>query len=225
MVELQHDEHVVRQPADEEHNHERTHDFEGLGGLGHPVLPKLEDDDGVADDDDGERHHEPCGEAAERHDAVTVRVPRVLVDAEGPAQVTADVSENDGGDAQRDGQKPSQANNHGGFVNAAVVLGPNREHDRHQPVHADDDQQEDAAEHVEEQDRGDQFAHDAAENPRLHGRAGDAEGQECAEDKVGHGEAQVPGGVDRLPHLKAGDPNDQRVSAEAQQKNDHAEHH
>lgn len=225
VVELQHDEHVVRQPADEEGNHERTHDFEGLGGLGHPVLPKLEDDDRVADDDDDEGHHEPCNEAAERHYAVTVLVRRVLVDTGGPAQVTAHVSENDGGDTQRDGQEPGQENKDGRFFNRAVVLGPNREHDRHQPVHADDDQQEDAAEHVEEQDRGDQFAHDAAKNPHLHGHAGDAEGQEGAEDKVGHGEAQVPGGVDCLPHLKASDPDDQSISTEAQQKNDHAEHH
>lgn len=225
VVELQHDEDVVRQPADEEGQHQRAHDFEGLGGLGHPVLPKLDDDDGVADDDDSERHHEASDQAAERHHAVAVLAHRVVVDAGGLAQVAADVPENDGGDAERDGQKPGQRDDHRGFFNAAVVLGPDREHDGHQPVHADDDQHEDAAEHVEEQERGDQFAHDEAKNPDLHGRAGDAEGQEGAEDKVGHGQAQVPGGVDRLPHLKASDPDDQSVSAEAQQKDDHADHH
>lgn len=155
LVELQHDEHVVRKPAEEERHHQRTHDSEGLGGLGHPVVPKFEDDDRVADDDDGERHHEPHDEAAERHHAVAVLVRRVFVDARGPAQVTADISENGGGNAQQDGQKPSQENNQGRFFNGAVVLSPNREDDRHQAVHTDDDQEEDAAEHVEEQDRRD----------------------------------------------------------------------
>lgn len=224
LVELQHDEHVVRKPAEEERSHERTHDSEGLGGLGHPVVPNFEDDDRVADDDDGERHHEPRKEAAERHYAVAVLIQCVLVDARGPAQVTADVSENDGGNAERDGQKPSQENNHRGFFNGAVVLGPNREDDQHQTIDADDDQEEDAAEHVDEQDRRDQFAHDAAEYPHLHHHAGNAEGKEGAEDKVGHGEAQIPGGVDRLPHLEAGDPDDQSISTEAQQRNGHTDH-
>lgn len=105
-----------------------------------------------------------------------------------------------------------------------MVLCPNWKRDRHAAVDADDDQEEDAAEHVEEHNRGGEFAHEAAKDPLLHRHVGDAERQEGAEDEVGDGKAQVPGGVDRLLHLEARNPDDQSVSAEAQQKNDHADH-
>lgn len=105
-----------------------------------------------------------------------------------------------------------------------MVLGPNWEHDWQAAVDTDDDQEEDAAEHVEEHDGGGELAHEAAKDPLLHRHVGDAEWEEGAEDEVGDRQAQVPGGVDRLPHLEARDPDDQRISTEAQQKNDHADH-
>lgn len=74
MVQLKQDEHVVGQPADEESSDERSHDFEGFGGFGHPVGPKFEDDDRIADDDDGERDNKPCKEAGHCNYLVTVLV-------------------------------------------------------------------------------------------------------------------------------------------------------
>lgn len=105
-----------------------------------------------------------------------------------------------------------------------MVLGPNWEHDWHAAVDTDDDQEEDAAEHVEEHDRGGEFAHEAAKDPLLHCHVSDAEREEGAEDEVRDRQAQVPGGVDRLLHLEARNPDDQSIPAEAQQKNDHADH-
>ena len=74
VVQLEHDEHVVRKPADEESSDERRHDFEGFGVFGHPVVSKFEDDDRVADDDDEEWDDEPDKKAAHCNYLVTVHV-------------------------------------------------------------------------------------------------------------------------------------------------------
>lgn len=71
-VQLKHDEDVIGQPADEKSGDERSHDFEGFGGFGHPVGFKFEDDGRVADDDDGERDDKPSKEAAHCDYLVTV---------------------------------------------------------------------------------------------------------------------------------------------------------
>lgn len=223
MVQLKQDEHVVRQPAGEESSDERSHDFEGFGGFGHPVGSEFEDDDWVADDDDDERDNKPCKEAAKRNYLVTVLVWCIIVEANGPAQMTANIPKNRRGNAQCDGKKPSQDNNNGCLFNSAMVLGPNRKHNWHKAIDTDDDQEEDAAEHVEEHNGGGEFAHEAAEDPLLHHHVGDAEREEGTEDEVRYCKAQVPGGVDRLLHLEPGNPDDQSISAEAQQKNDHAD--
>lgn len=224
LAQLEQDEHVVRQPADEKSSHQRTHDLEGLWGFGHPVGLQLEDDDGVADDDDDKRENKPCEEATECNRLVTERVRRVFVEANGPAHVAVNVTENHRGNAEPHGKEPRQENGERCLPDRAMVLGPNRQHDRHEAVDADDHQEEDAAEHVEEHDEGGEFAHEEAEDPFLQGRVGDAERQGGAEDKVGYGQAQVPGGVDRPLHLEARDPDDQSISEEAQQEDEHADH-
>lgn len=223
-VQLEQDEHVVRKPADEESSDERRHDFEGFGVFGHPVVSKFEDDDGVADDDDEEGDDEPGKKAAHCDYLVTVWVQRVIVVANGRAHVWAHIPENRRGNAHSDGENPRQQNNNVRHFNGAIVLGPNRKHDRHEAVDADDDQEEDAAEHVDEQKRRGEFAHEAAEDPLLHRHLDDAEREEGAEDEVRDGEAQVPGGVDRLLHLEARNPDDQSVPEESEQKNEHADH-
>lgn len=131
----------------------------------------------------------------------------------------------DGGEkAHRDGEEPADEHNDGRHLHSAMVLSPDRKQDGDTAVDADDDQEEDAAEHVEEHDGGGELAHEAAEDPLLHRHVGDVEREEGAEDEVRDGEAHVPGGVDRLLHLEARNPDDQSVSTEAQQKNDHADH-
>lgn len=105
-----------------------------------------------------------------------------------------------------------------------MVLGPNWKHDWHTTVDTDDDQEEDTAEHVEEHNRGGELAHEAPEYPLFHRHVGDAEREEGAEDEVRDRKAQVPGGVDRLFHLEARNPDDQSISAEAQQEYDHTDH-
>lgn len=105
-----------------------------------------------------------------------------------------------------------------------MVLRPNWKNDWHKAVDADDDQEEDAAEHVDEHDGGGEFAHEEAKDPLLHHHVGDAEREEAAEDEVRDRKAQVPDGVDRPLHLEARNPDDQSISKEAQQKNEHADH-
>lgn len=223
MVQLKQDEHVIGQPADEESSHECSHDFEWFGGFSHPAGSKSEDDDRVADDDDGERDNKPCKEAAPCHNLVTVLVWRIIVQANGPTQVSANIPKDHRGKAQCDCEKPGHKNNNGCLFDSATVLGPNRKHHWHAAVNADDNQEEDAAEHVEEHNEGDKFAHEVAKDPLLHHHVGDVEWEEGAEDKVGDRKAQVPGCVDRLLHLEARNPDDQSISKEAQQKNDHAD--
>lgn len=213
---------MVGQPADEESSDECRHDFEGFGRFGHPVGSKSEDDDRVADDDDEERDNEPCKEAA--HCNYQVFVWFIFVVANGPTHVTANIPEDDRGKAQHDGEKPGHDNNNGCLFNSAMVLSPNWKHDWHTAVDADNDQEEDAAEHVEEHNRGGEFAHELAKDPLIHRHVGDAEREEGAKDEVRDRKAQVPGGVDRLLHLEARNPDDQHVSTEAQQKYDHTDH-
>lgn len=220
MVQLQQDEHVVRQPADEESSDKRSHNFEGFGRFGHPVVSKFEDDDRVADDDDDERDNKPCKEAAKCNYLVTVLVWWIIVEASGPAQVTVNIPKNHRGNTQCDGKNPSQDNNNGCLFNSAMVLGPNWKHNWDKAINTDDDQEKDTAEHVEKHNEGGKFAHKEAKDPILHHYVGDAEREEGAEDEVRYCKAQVPGGVDRLLHLEAGDPNNQSVSTKAQQKND-----
>lgn len=74
MVQLEEDEDVVGQPADEESSNEGTHHFEGFGGSCHPVGSKFEEDDGVADEDDDEGDHKTCEEATECDYLVAVLV-------------------------------------------------------------------------------------------------------------------------------------------------------
>lgn len=224
MVQLHEHEHVIRQPAHEERGHQGAHDSEGFGGLGHPAVPKSEDDDRVADDDDDERDDEARDEADQCHQLVAVLAQAVVVEAGGLAHVWAHLPKDHRGQAQPDSQEPGQSHADGRHLDRAVVLGPDREGDGHEAVDADDDQEEDAAEHVEEHHGGDEFAHEAAKDPLLHDGVGDGEREEGAEDEVGDGEAQVPGGVDRLLHLQAGDPDDQSVPTEAQQENNHVDH-
>lgn len=123
-------------------------------------------------------------------------------------------------DAKSNGEKPGQDNYNWGLLNRTLILGPNRKHDGNTAVHADDDKEVDAAEHVEEHNRRGELAHEAAEDPLVHHCVGDAYWEESAEDKVRDGQAQVPGGVDRLLHFEARDPDDQSIPKEAQQKND-----
>lgn len=138
--------------------------------------------------------------------------------------MAANIPEDHRGNAQSDGYNPSQDNNHVCLVDSALVLRPNWKHDRDTAVDTDDNQEEDAAEHVEEHDGGGELAHEAAKGPLLHHHVGDAEREEGAEDEVRDCEAQVPGGVDRLLHLEARNPDDQGISAKAQQKNEHTDH-
>lgn len=74
VVELEEDEDVVGQPAEEKSSDERGHDSEGLGGFDHPVGSQFENDDRVADDDDDKGDNEPSEEAAHGHNLVTVLV-------------------------------------------------------------------------------------------------------------------------------------------------------
>lgn len=138
--------------------------------------------------------------------------------------MSADIPKDHRGNAQSDGEKPGQENNNRRLFNSAMVLGPNWEHNGHTAVDTDDDQEEDAAEHVDEHYEGDKFAHEAAKDPLLHCHVGDAEREEGTEDEVRDRKAQVPGGVDRLLHLESRNPDDQSISGEAQQKNDHTDH-
>lgn len=101
--------------------------------------------------------------------------------------MTANIPEDDRGNAQSDGEKPAHENNNRCLINSAMVLGPNWKHDRHTAVDADDDQEEDAAEHVEEHNGGSEFAHEDAKDPLLHHHVGDAEWEEDAEDEVRDG--------------------------------------
>ena len=72
VVQLEQDEHVVGQPADEESSDQGAHHFEGFVGLGHPAAAELEDDDGVANNDDDEWDYKPGNEAAHGNYFVTV---------------------------------------------------------------------------------------------------------------------------------------------------------
>lgn len=130
----------------------------------------------------------------------------------------------DRGDAQTDSKNPGKDNNNRCLFNSALVLDPNWKHDGDAAVDTDDDQEEDAAEHVEEHNSGGELAHEVAEDPIVHHHLGDVKRQEAAEDEVRDGEAQVPGGVDRLLHLEASNPDDQAIPNEAQQKNEHTDH-
>lgn len=223
MVQLQQHKRVVRQPADEERCHKCSHDFEGFGGFGHPVGAKFEDDDGVADDDDDKRHNKSCNETTHCNCFVTVPVRSVIVIANGSTQMIANLTIDHRGEAESDGKNPGNQNNNGSLLNCAMVLRPNWEHYWHETVHTDNNQEEDAAEHVEKHNRGHKLAHEAAKDPLLQRHAGDAEGEEGAEDKVRDGKAQVPGGVYSLLHLEARNPDDNSISTEAQQKNDNAD--
>lgn len=75
-----------------------------------------------------------------------------------PPQVALNVSENEGGNTQNNAEDPAKDHNYGRLAESALVLGPNWKHDRDATVDADDDQQEDAAEHVEEHNRGGELA-------------------------------------------------------------------
>lgn len=130
------------------------------------------------------------------------------------------ISKNNRGKAEGDGGNPGQKNNNRCLFNRAVVLGPNWEHHGHTAIHTDDDKEEDAAKHVDKHNEGGEFAHEQAKDPVIHGHVSDAEGETGAEDEVRDGEAQVPGGVDRLLHPEASDPDHQSIPKEAQQKND-----
>lgn len=215
---------MIGQPADEESSNERSHDFEGFWVFGHPIGLKFEDDDRVADDDDDEGENKPCKQATQRNYLVTVWIWCIIVEANGPTKVSANVPEDHRGKAQCDGEKPSQANNNGRLVNGAMVLGPHWKYNWHEAVDADDDQEKDAAEHVDEHNGGSKFAHEAAKDPLLHDHVGDAEREEGTEDEVRDRQAQVPGGVYRLFHLEARNPDDQSISTETQQKDYHGDH-
>lgn len=128
------------------------------------------------------------------------------------------------GNAQCDSDNPGYYNNNRCLPYSAVILGPDWKLDQHTAVNTDDDQEEDTAEHVDEHSQGGELAHEASKDPLIHRRVGDVEREKDAEDKVRDCEAQVPGSVDRLLHLKASDPDDQSIPKKAQQKNDHTDH-
>lgn len=224
MVQLEQDEYVVRQPADEESSDECGHDFEGFGGFCHPVVSKFEADERVTDDDDEERHNKSCEETTNSNYLVAVQVWSIIVQANGPAQVSANVPKNHRGNTQRNGKKPSDDNDNGCLFNSAIVLGPNRKRNWHKAIYTDEDQEEDAAEHVDEHNTRSEFAQELAKDPLLHHHVGDAEWEEGTENKVRHSKAQVPGGVDCLLHLEARNPDDHSVSTKAQQKDNHVDH-
>lgn len=139
--------------------------------------------------------------------------------------MTANLSKDQRGNAQCDGKKPGQNNNNRGLFNSALILSPNWKHHQDTAVDTDDDQEEDTTEHVDEHNAGDELAHEAAKDPFLNHHIGNIEREKGTEDKVRDCKAQVPGGVDRLLHLEARNPDDQSISKEAQQKNDHTNHH
>lgn len=77
-----------------------------------------------------------------------------------------------------------------------MVLGPNRKHYSYAPIHADDDEEEDAAEHVEEHDEGRELTHEETKDPVGGYAVGDVERQTGAKYKVRNSQTQVPGGID-----------------------------
>ncbi|KAG7244074.1 hypothetical protein INR49_006236 [Caranx melampygus] len=142
------------------------------------------DDDGVANDDDDERDNESCEEAAYCNNLVTVWAHGIIVEANGLTKVGANLPKDHRGNAQTNSKNPGKDYNNRCLFNSALVLDPNWKHDGDTAIETDDDQEEDAAEHVEEHNRGGELAHEVAEDPLLHHHAGDAEWQEAAEHEV-----------------------------------------
>lgn len=175
MLHLKQDKRVIGQPADEENNNKRSHYFEGFGRFGHSVGLEFYTNNGVADDDDDKRDNKPHKEAAKCNHSVNVSIWCVVVEAFSLAQMTVNIPKDQWRNTQRNGEKPRQDNNNGCRFNSAMVLGPNWEHDWHKAIDTDDDQDEDATEHIEEHNAGGKLAHEAAEDPVLHRRVGDAE--------------------------------------------------
>lgn len=140
---------MVGQPADEESNNQSSHHFEWFGVFGHPVGSKLEDDDSIADGNDEERDNK-AGEETTQCDSLVTVLHCVIVEANGPTQMIDNIPREHRGNAQCNGKKPGQDNNNQCLFNSALVLSPNWKDDRDTAVDADDDKEEDAAEHVEE---------------------------------------------------------------------------
>lgn len=138
--------------------------------------------------------------------------------------MTANISIDQRGNAQRDGKKPGQNYNNRGLLYSSLILSPNWKHHRDTTVDTDDDQDIDTTEHVDEHNAGEELAHEAAEDPVVHHHGGNVEREKSTEDKVRDCKAQVPDGVNRPLHLEARNPDDQCISKEAQQKNDHTNH-
>lgn len=65
-----------------------------------------------------------------------------------------------------------------------MILCPNRKHDGDAAIHADDDEEEDAAEHVEEHDKGRELAHEEAKDPVRGDTVGNVKRQTGTEYEV-----------------------------------------
>ena len=225
MVQLQEDEDVVGQPADEEGDDEGRHDLQRLGGPLDGTAHQPAGDHRVAHDDNDERDNEATDKATNGDGDVAMRVCCVAVEAVGSAHMSLHVSEYDGGDAQNHREDPRHSDRDGRGSGGPVVLSPHGEHHSDAPVHTDEDQQEDAAEHIHEHHEGGELAQEGAKDPVLHGHKGYVKRVNRTDQEIRHSQAEVPGGVDCLLHLETSDPNHYSISKDTQKENDSVDHH
>lgn len=123
------------------------------------------------------------------------------------------ISEDDCWCAEHCWDDPNQQYNHRGLSDGALVLRPHWKHHKYTAVHTDDDQDEDAAVHVDELDEVSELAHEGPKDPVIFHLMDDAEGQGAAEYEVRYSQTQVPDGDDRLLHPKPSDPDHQTISS------------
>lgn len=102
-----------------------------------------------------------------------------------------------------------------------MILGPNRKHHDYAAIYADDDKEEDAAEHVEEHNKGRELTHKEPKDPVRRYAVDNVKRQTSAEDEVRHSQTQVPGSVDWLLHAKTCNPDNQPISSNAKQEDDY----
>lgn len=105
-----------------------------------------------------------------------------------------------------------------------MILGPDWKHDSYASIHADDDEEEDATEHIKEHNKGRELTHEETKDPVGGYAVDDVERQTGAKYKIRHSQTQVPGGIDWLLHAKTCNPDNHAISSYAQQKDDHVDH-
>lgn len=148
---------MIWKPADEKYGYQCSQDSEGFGGPGHPVGPQSQDEDRVAEDDDEEREHKATDKSTDSYSYVTVWV-WVIIQA--LYAICGYLTKHCGGNAQCNRDGPGKNHNCRGFPHGSLVLGPNWEYDKQITVNTDDDQEEDATEHVEEHHKRGELAHE-----------------------------------------------------------------